>query len=381
MSRSAEIKRLLKNHNRRLQKLREEQSLIGLSAEPELLIEIEDIEQEIANLKAELDQIEGPENSTTHNLGIPSKTQQNSLHNDDIISNEFNRTLRQYISHHNLEYPLTISTDEFANQINQNTGIKIETAKGYLTAFFEILSLIGIARLKNSGIVELRDEINVAATFAMSLALKEGVSNLFDFSDSEDIEIPYYGSWFLHRLERSRLDHNRRREASRQCEHVVILVKAMLDGEEAILFQGEGKRAWGNYKFIGGRVRAEDNGDLSRAAIREIRQEVRTRTASASNITVTPLSSEPYQYHVISKRLGAYTLYQTTVYECKLELPGGCLKKSFYGEKGRETTWFPISQVTFENEELSQQEILAWLRSKGWLETARLSTSQSIKSN
>ncbi len=284
-----------------------------------------------------------------------------------------------YVSKCRLEYPLTISPVEFASQISQNTGTTVEEVKGYLTAFFQILSLLGISRLKDSGVVELRDEINVAATHAMSLALKEGVSNLFDFSDSEDIEIPYYGSWFLYRLERWRLDHNRRREPSRHCEHVVILVKAMLDGEEAILFQGEGKRAWGNYKFIGGRVRAEDNGDPTRAAIREIRQEVRTRTATASNITVTPLSSEPYRYHVISKRLGAYTLYQTTAYECKLELPEECLKKSFYGEKGRETTWFPVSQITFENEELSQQELLVWLRSNGWLETARLSTSQPIK--
>lgn len=54
MSRRADIQKLLANRRRRLQKLREQQALYGISAEPRVLIEIEDIEAEVEGLQAEL---------------------------------------------------------------------------------------------------------------------------------------------------------------------------------------------------------------------------------------------------------------------------------------------------------------------------------------
>ena len=47
MSRKNDIKRLIVNHERRLQKLKEQQAIEGRSADPKILIEIEDIEKTI----------------------------------------------------------------------------------------------------------------------------------------------------------------------------------------------------------------------------------------------------------------------------------------------------------------------------------------------
>lgn len=49
------IKRLILNHNRRLQKLREQQALEGIRTDPRILIEIEDIETKLEALQAELE--------------------------------------------------------------------------------------------------------------------------------------------------------------------------------------------------------------------------------------------------------------------------------------------------------------------------------------
>ena len=73
--------------------------------------------------------------------------------------------------------------------------------------------------------------------------------------------------------------------------------------------------------------------------------------------------------------------FLTYLYECTLDLPDGCLKESFQGEKGRETTWFPITKITPENEMLSQTDILRWIQSNGWFEMSRLSTRQTIESD
>lgn len=54
MSRRVEIQKLLAIHHRRLQKLREQQALYGISVEPRVLIEIEDTEAEVERLQAEL---------------------------------------------------------------------------------------------------------------------------------------------------------------------------------------------------------------------------------------------------------------------------------------------------------------------------------------
>ncbi len=54
MSRQDDLKRLLFIRSRRLQKLKEAQALKGINAEPELLLEIEDLEEQIDILQEEL---------------------------------------------------------------------------------------------------------------------------------------------------------------------------------------------------------------------------------------------------------------------------------------------------------------------------------------
>ncbi len=61
MSRTDDIKKLLKNNSRRLQKLKEKQSLEGMDAAPKTLMEIEDIEAEIESLQIELAKAEASE--------------------------------------------------------------------------------------------------------------------------------------------------------------------------------------------------------------------------------------------------------------------------------------------------------------------------------
>ncbi|KAA3655950.1 MAG: hypothetical protein DWQ04_32510 [Chloroflexi bacterium] len=54
MSRQDDIKQLVTQYQRRLQKLREQRASFGLTTPPHILMEIEDIEAEIAKLQAEL---------------------------------------------------------------------------------------------------------------------------------------------------------------------------------------------------------------------------------------------------------------------------------------------------------------------------------------
>jgi len=58
MTRQDDVRNLIRNHNRRLQKLREQQALHGLDVPTKILLEIEDIEEEIEQLQAELKEIE-----------------------------------------------------------------------------------------------------------------------------------------------------------------------------------------------------------------------------------------------------------------------------------------------------------------------------------
>jgi hypothetical protein len=58
VSRRNDLTNLIRLHNRRLQKLKEQQAVQGLNADPGLLMEIEDIESIIGRLKAELEEID-----------------------------------------------------------------------------------------------------------------------------------------------------------------------------------------------------------------------------------------------------------------------------------------------------------------------------------
>ena len=61
---SQEIEKLIINYDRRLQKLKQSKALQGLSTDPKILLEIEDIEAEIKRLQAELEQSENPVGDT-----------------------------------------------------------------------------------------------------------------------------------------------------------------------------------------------------------------------------------------------------------------------------------------------------------------------------
>lgn len=58
MSQKDDIKKLISNHGRRLQKLKEQQALHGTSTDPKILIEIEDIGAELERLQTELEKLE-----------------------------------------------------------------------------------------------------------------------------------------------------------------------------------------------------------------------------------------------------------------------------------------------------------------------------------
>ena len=70
MSRQDDIKNLINNHSRRLQKLKEQQALAGIVVDPIILIEIEKIQEEIQYLQTELGKIESVEASTKPRKGL-----------------------------------------------------------------------------------------------------------------------------------------------------------------------------------------------------------------------------------------------------------------------------------------------------------------------
>ncbi len=51
MSRKEDLNKLINNHKRRLQKLKEKKAILGLSADPSIEIGIEEIESEIKKLE------------------------------------------------------------------------------------------------------------------------------------------------------------------------------------------------------------------------------------------------------------------------------------------------------------------------------------------
>ncbi len=66
MSCEDHIKNLIANHNRRLQKLEEQKAMEGISVDPKVIIEIQDIKEEIEKLQAELRKVR---NDTSETIG------------------------------------------------------------------------------------------------------------------------------------------------------------------------------------------------------------------------------------------------------------------------------------------------------------------------
>jgi hypothetical protein len=71
MTHQEETKRLINNHHRRRQKLKEQQALQGISADPKIMLEIEDIEAEIERLQVQLAEIKVDETSDNLIDSIP----------------------------------------------------------------------------------------------------------------------------------------------------------------------------------------------------------------------------------------------------------------------------------------------------------------------
>ncbi len=58
MSRADDLKKLITSKNRRLQKLKEQEAVYGISSDPHITIEIENIEAELEELQTELTTLE-----------------------------------------------------------------------------------------------------------------------------------------------------------------------------------------------------------------------------------------------------------------------------------------------------------------------------------
>lgn len=72
MSRKDDIRALITEHQRRLQKRKEQQARLGINTPPEILTEIDDIEAEIQRRQTELDILEESDEEDDSNLGIPA---------------------------------------------------------------------------------------------------------------------------------------------------------------------------------------------------------------------------------------------------------------------------------------------------------------------
>jgi len=87
MPRKDDIKRLMANQERRLQKRKEQQALFGLDAPPHVLTEIEDIEAEIKKLQTELEALEDSDiNEEPHGVFGEPQRARNLMTNDKQFS-------------------------------------------------------------------------------------------------------------------------------------------------------------------------------------------------------------------------------------------------------------------------------------------------------
>lgn len=76
MSDADDFKKLIREKKRRLQKLKEQEALYGTSVDPHILIQIEDLEADIEQLKDELAALEAgePQSPATSNASVSTST-------------------------------------------------------------------------------------------------------------------------------------------------------------------------------------------------------------------------------------------------------------------------------------------------------------------
>jgi Domain of unknown function (DUF4062) len=293
------------------------------------------------------------------------------------LATELNRYLKNCIEPRQ-RYPIYVPLDDLADDLSKATGRGHEEVRSYLACFFDLCRVIGCVEYDKPDTLVLGKDVQAAATRALCLAMCEGISGVFNFYESGYLKNPTFGSWFLHRLEEFRQIQNPDREPSRSQDYIVVLVKAEMEGKPVILFQYDNQREQGHYKLIGGMLSGSDRGVLSHAARREIEEELRTFEGHASNIQPRQLSSSPFEYGRVSERVGAYTRYRVSVFDCTLRLPADCLKESFQGEKRRLTRWIPVEQIKTGNDEFSQSDVLGWIVENGWIAAAQTSTKQTV---
>ncbi len=97
MSRQDDIKQLITQHQRRLQKLKEQRASFGLTTPPHILMEIEDIEAEITKLHAELALLN--ERVATTRLKLDEEIRalnQSDIPNNYSVQKEFEDSLYKY---------------------------------------------------------------------------------------------------------------------------------------------------------------------------------------------------------------------------------------------------------------------------------------------
>ncbi len=372
MSNKNNVKKLIESHNRRLQELQQKEALLGIGADPSIALEIENIEAKLKELEAHLE---------THSSQKSHDYQRNVQLLQREVTFKLASFLEDQIDESRYHYPYSISIDQILKELHQKTGLSDAEINAYIRGIFDLLRVIGCLDYEGIEKIVLRNGVSAATLRAFCLAIHEGIPELFNYKKRAAAKHINSGNWFLHRLEeKRRLFNPDNRAPSRTCEFVVILVKAMLAGEPAILFQRDRSRSkTGLYKFIGGRVDPVD-ADWSKAAIRELEEEVQDDTGiPPSNIEVGQLSQETYEYMNISERIGAYTRYRVHVFDCRLELPPGCYKEEFEGENHRLSKWFPLKKVSLDNENVAQKEVLGHILMNGWLNKARLSTSEPIE--
>jgi len=85
MTRREDLKKLIHNHTRRLQILKEQKALEGRSVDPRVLIEIEDIEAEVKDLMTELAIIESRLNSSSDEATICQGAKEDHRHTTSHI--------------------------------------------------------------------------------------------------------------------------------------------------------------------------------------------------------------------------------------------------------------------------------------------------------
>ncbi|MFX0203321.1 MAG: hypothetical protein ACFFCW_45035, partial [Candidatus Hodarchaeota archaeon] len=128
MSRKDDIKRLIVRKSRRLQILREQQATLGIRTPPEIITEIEDIENELMELQAELEQIKEEEEEEEQELMTRFRDILESIRSDPTLNTlvvglerlaNYHEILKEWKELHNLLQEIVVSFDPFVGEVDE----------------------------------------------------------------------------------------------------------------------------------------------------------------------------------------------------------------------------------------------------------------------